>query len=132
MDRFARNERIFPGGEHSTGNCTNCARIVTARFGGEVRGYYQSDNPTARVGETEYGHDFAITADRFLVDPWLFHYYGDSPVLDLTAQNDRAEAFARYGPEEKWELLPEDRYLTLAVRRVGRQERKQGRGLVPG
>jgi hypothetical protein len=72
-----------------------------------VVGYYHADNPTARVGETEYGHDFAITEDRFLVDPWLFHYYGDSPVLDLDAPADRAEAVARYGPQEKWESLLE-------------------------
>src|SRR5580700_5340924 len=40
--------------------------------------------PHGRVGEVESGHDFAITEDRFLVDPWVFHYYAESPVLDLT------------------------------------------------
>ena len=105
--RFARNERIFPGGEDETGHCTACARIVAERFGGGVRGYWHDDNPTARVGETEGGHDFAVTADRFLVDPWLYHYYGESPVLDLDAVAARAEAAARYGPQENWRLLPD-------------------------
>ena len=106
LDRFSRNVRIFPGREHETGNCTACARIITDRFGGEVRGYYHAHNPTAVVGEVEGGHDFAVTADRFLVDPWLFHYYGESPVLDMSVSEDRTEALARYGPEENWQRLP--------------------------
>jgi hypothetical protein len=107
LDRFSRNERIFPGGEDETRHCTGCARIIADRFGGKVRGYWHDDNPTARVGEVEGGHDFAVTSDRLLVDPWLFHYYGESPVLDLEILAERAEALARYGPEENWERLPD-------------------------
>jgi hypothetical protein len=107
LERFSRSERIFPGGEHETGNCTACALIITRRFGGEVRGYHHADNPTARVGETQYGHDFAVTKDRFLVDPWLYHYYGEPPVLDMDSPADWAEAAARYGPEENWKLMPD-------------------------
>lgn len=106
LERFSRNERLFPGGQHETPNCTNCARIIAERFGGEVRGYYHAHNPTAGVGETEGGHDFAITSDRFLVDPWLFHYYGMSPVLDMDDPAEQAEALARYGPEENWHRVP--------------------------
>jgi hypothetical protein len=106
LERFSRSARIFPGGEDETGSCTGCARIIADRFGGEVRGYYHAHNPTARVGESEGGHDFAITADRFLVDPWLFHYYGESPVLDLSNSVDQAEAMTRYGPEENWQRVP--------------------------
>ena len=107
LDRFSRNERIFPGGEHESRNCTACARIIADRFGGEVRGYFHAENRTARVGEGEFGHDFAVTSDRFLVDPWLFHYYGEVPVLDLDVPADRAEALARYGPEENWKRVPD-------------------------
>jgi hypothetical protein len=107
LDRFSRSERIFPGGEHETGHCAACARIVIERDGGEVRGYWHDDNPTARAGDIEGGHDFAITPDRFLVDPWLFHYYGDSPVLDMDVPAERAEALTRYGPEENWKRLPD-------------------------
>ena len=106
LERFSRSERIFPGAEHETRNCTSYARIIADRFGGEVRGYYHAHNPTAQVGETEGGHDFAITSDRFLVDPWLFHYYGVPPVLDMEVPEDRAEALARYGPEENWQRVP--------------------------
>ena len=106
LDRFARNERIFPGKAHETQNCTACSRIIAERFGGEVRGYFHGHNPTASVGQTEGGHDFALTSDRFVVDPWLFHYYGEPPVLDLGIPEDREEASARYGPEENWQRLP--------------------------
>ena len=121
LDRFSRNEKIFPGGDHPTGNCGACARIITDRFGGKVVGYWHGDNPAARVGETEGGHDFAITEDRILVDPWLFHYYGDSPVLDLTEPAAQAEAAARYGPESNWIPLP-DRASLVKVSRARSQE----------
>jgi hypothetical protein len=106
LERFARSERIFPGGDHSTRHCGACARIIADRFGGEVRGYWHDDNPAASVGETEGGHDFAVTADRFLVEPWLYHYYGESPVLDMDVPADRAEVVARYGPEVNWKRVP--------------------------
>ena len=84
-------------------------------------GYYHHENPTARVGEVEYGHDFAITEDRFLVDPWLFHYYGVSPVLDLTERVGQAESVERYGPEENWKPLPSrDSLVHVARAKAGR------------
>jgi hypothetical protein len=119
LERFSRNEKIFPGEDHATAHCGACARIIADRFGGEVRGYWHEDNPTARVGEVEGGHDFAVTEDRFLVDPWLFQYYCDSPVLDLDVPADRAEAAARYGPEEKWELVPDRAALVKVSRASG-------------
>jgi hypothetical protein len=82
-----------------------CARIVVDRFGGEVRGYWHDDNRYAAVGETEGGHDFAITHDQLLVDPWLFQYYGEKPVLDLTKPEEKAESLLRYGNPEKWSLV---------------------------
>src|SRR5580704_15454718 len=118
LDRFSRNEWIFPGGEDATGHCTACARIITHRFGGEVRGYWHDVNPTARVGDVEGGHDFAITPDRLLVDPWLFHYYGESPVLDLRVPAERAEGLARYGPEENWQRLPDVPGRLLSARKI--------------
>jgi hypothetical protein len=105
LERFSRSKEIFPGGQHETSNCGACARIITEQFGGEVRGYYHAHNPTARVGEAEGGHDFGITPDGFLVDPWLFHFCGETPVLDMANPDDRAEALIRYGPEENWQRL---------------------------
>src|SRR3954453_18221627 len=95
LERVSCSRLIFPGGDHPTRHCTACAQIVTERFGGEVRGYHHADNPKARVGAAEEGHDFAITPGGFLVDPWLFHYYEDSPVLDLNVSADEIEATAR-------------------------------------
>jgi hypothetical protein len=123
LERFSRNERIFPGEEHATAHCGACARTIADRFDGEVRGYWHEDNPTARVGEAEGGHDFAITEDRFLVDPWLFQYYGDSPVLDLTDPAGQAEAAARYGPEENWTLVPNRAALVKVPRARSEKER---------
>jgi hypothetical protein len=107
LDGFARDEKRFPGGPHETGSCTGCAYLIVGQFGGQVRGYFHAHNETARIGETEGGHDFAITPEDFLVDPWAFHYCGEEPVLDLTIAADRAEARARYGPEENWQKLPD-------------------------
>lgn len=102
---FARASERFPGGAHESGSCTGCAYLVVEHFGGQVRGYFHAHNETARIGESEGGHDFAITAEGFLVDAWIFHYYGEEPVLDLNVANDLTEALARYGPEENWQRL---------------------------
>jgi hypothetical protein len=119
LGSFARDTKRFPGGPHETGNCTACAYLVVEHFGGHVRGYYHAHNETARIGEAEGGHDFAITPERFLVDPWVFHYCGEAPVLDLTFADDRAQALERYGPEENWQKLPDAP--VLASRDLGRE-----------
>jgi hypothetical protein len=109
---FARDAERFPGGPHESGSCTGCAYLVVEHFGGQVRGYFHAHNETARVGETEGGHDFAITPEGFLVDAWIFHYYGEEPVLDLASDSDRVEALTRYGPEENWQKLPDGPVVT--------------------
>ena len=65
----------------------------------------------------EFGHDFAGGSDCFLVDPWLCHYFDESPVLDLDVRGDRQEAAARYRPGENWKRLPDwqNRVKTQAV-----------------
>jgi hypothetical protein len=120
LECFARDAERFPGGPHETGGCTGCAYLVVEQFGGQVRGYFHAHNDTARVGETEGGHDFAITPEGFLVDAWVFHYYGEPPVLDLTHTRDRTEALVRYGPEENWQKLPDGP--VLRGREVGREQ----------
>src|SRR5260370_6066190 len=96
LERFARDECRVPGGDHPTARCDYCSQIVIARFGGDIRGYWHDDNPTACAGETEGGHDFALLPDGFIVDPWLYHYYGEAPVLDLTIAKEIAAALDRY------------------------------------
>ena len=120
LECFARDGERFPGGPHESGNCTACAYLVVEHFGGQVRGYFHVHNETALVGETEGGHDFAITPEGFLVDAWLFHYYGFGPVLDLKLASDRAEALDRYGPEENWQKLRDAP--VLSGREVGREQ----------
>jgi hypothetical protein len=105
LERFARNPMRFPGGDHETAHCNACARLVVERFGGEIQGYWHEDNPVASVGESEGGHDFALMG-RFIVDPWLHHYYGESPVLDLSVPAEAAEAMRRYGKSESWSVVP--------------------------
>ena len=107
LNRFARNACRFRFGPQQTDSCTGCAYLVVEHFGGQVRGYFYAHNETARIGETEGGHDFAITPEGFLVDAWIFHCCGEEPVLDLSAADDRAEAVARYGPDENWQKLPD-------------------------
>jgi len=48
-----------------------------------------------------------VTRDRFLVDPWLYHYYGEAPVLDLAVPAEQRETVARYVRRIKWERLPD-------------------------
>ena len=120
LDGFARDVERFPGGPNDTGSCTGCAYLVVEQFGGQVRGYFHAHNDTARVGESEGGHDFAITPEGFLVDAWVFHYRGEAPVLDLTLSEDRTEALARYGPEENWQKLPDGP--VRRGREVGREQ----------
>ena len=106
LDLFAQDEARFSSAERGM-TCSESADVVVGAFGGEVRGYWNADNPTATVArECCDGHDFAITPDRFLVDPWLFHYWAETPVLDLEDGADKATAEMRYGPEEKWECPP--------------------------
>jgi hypothetical protein len=128
LESFARDVERFPGGPLETGSCTGYAYLVIEHFGGQVRGYFHAHNETARVGENEGGHDFAIMPEGFLVDAWIFHYYGEQPVLDLTLGNDRAEALARYGPEEYWQKLPDGP--VLSGREPGRE--RQNRVLKAG
>jgi hypothetical protein len=104
LERFSRGGRIFPGGDHESGNC-GCARIITARFGGQIPGYYYAHNPTATVVETDGGHDFALTQDGFIVDPWLYHCYGGASVVDLMDRAEQTKAVRRYGPEENWQRV---------------------------
>src|SRR5579862_7975235 len=96
LERFAKDADRFPGEEHATAHCGECARLVVEKFGGEIRGYWAEDNPEAAAGHDGGGHDFALVG-HFIVDPWLYHYYVESPVLDLDIPADAAEAARRYG-----------------------------------
>lgn len=87
------------------GVCTNCAQGIVDKFGGVVVGYHVSDNPTAKLGQVEEGHDFAIVGNgRYIVDPWAQHTVGETKksTLDLAKPEDRKEAISLYGDPSTW------------------------------
>lgn len=87
------------------GHCTDGARRVVQAFGGQVVGYFASDNPTALIGHAYCdGHDFALVNGRFVVDYWAFRVAMiiDRPVFDLKNQRDRLQIVQYYGCESNW------------------------------
>lgn len=99
------------------GRCTDSAIKVAEAFAGRVVGYYSSENHSASVGNgCCEGHDFAIIADRFIVDYWAYRVARviDRPVFDLRdpKQLDLARLF--YGNEGFWNdisVVSQDRLL---------------------
>jgi hypothetical protein len=89
--------------------CTDAAKKVANAFGGRVVGYFATDNRPALVGGVHNaGHDFALIADRFIVDYWAFRVVRliTRPVLDLNIREDRNLARHLYGNEDTWEDVP--------------------------
>lgn len=98
----------FPDGTSSV-VCTNCARQVKHRFPAitKIVGFDTENNPVnnphiAHAG----GHDFAIVADRYIVDPWLRDVCDeDTMVYDMHDEADRYAILDRYGDPTKWTYL---------------------------
>ncbi len=97
--RFANGESVF--------RCTTSARRVAEAFGGEVVGFHREDNPSAAILDGEDGHDFALIADRFVVDYWAAYAAGviERPILDLLNADDCAAALRLYGPKSAWKSV---------------------------
>ena len=98
---FANGESVF--------QCTASARRVAEEFGGRVVGFYRAENPTAEIADCEDGHDFALIADRFVVDYWASYATGvtDLAVYDLSDAHDHATVLRLYGPKDAWKSLSE-------------------------
>jgi hypothetical protein len=89
--------------------CTDAAMKVAEAFGGRVVGYYAKNNPAAAIGrEVCEGHDFAIVADRFIVDIWAFQvlHFTSQPVFDLEDADERELVRHLYGDAQKWDDVP--------------------------
>ena len=89
----------------SCSRCTDSALKVVREFGGRIVGYYASDNPTAAIGEPHCeGHDFAIVANRFLVDYWAYRIAGiaERPVFDMSDSDECARMKVLYGSRKAW------------------------------
>jgi len=85
-----------------TGCCTNSALWLKEELSpvrSKVVGYAYEDNPKARAGRDEGGHDFLVVDETFIVDVWLKDTYGGPLVTRLN--DDRAVA-KWYGDPEKW------------------------------
>ena len=88
--------------------CTNAARRIASAFGGVVMGYWAAGNPTAQIGE-RYGdgHDFAVVADRWVVDYFALTTVDllESAVLDLRNPVDRRLVSQLLGDRATWEVV---------------------------
>lgn len=109
-----KDEELFKSADiEETGNpftiCTNGARWLKAQYfpTAKVVGYSTDDNPTALIGQETFGHDFILVDDRYIIDFWYRHVWGQSeaPItLDLLTQQDEVKKY--YGDPEKWGELP--------------------------
>lgn len=85
------------------GRCTDTATWLAERLDGEVYGYRHKDNPEAELGESEFGHDFVVVDDRWLVDWWAKDSYQLRDLYDLKDPADQEKVRRLYGDPGKWE-----------------------------
>ncbi len=99
-------EWVFADGE-SVFRCKTSARRIADAFDGCVVGFFSADNPTAEIASGEDGHDFAIIADRFIVDYWGACATGmlDRPVFDLSDPADHHIISRLYGSKNAWRTV---------------------------
>lgn len=99
-------EHTFPDGSASF-FCTSHARQVKKRYPEitKVMGFETKDNPVDHyeIGACE-GHDFAVVADRYIVDHWLRYVVGDTGPMVFDMQDPASEDAIRhrYGDKSKW------------------------------
>lgn len=88
--------------------CTSSALLVAKQFSGVVFGYNSTDNLTATIGLPDReGHDFALIANRWLIDYWAWRVTRTiaSPILDLKDPEELSIVQQLYGPENRWSLV---------------------------
>jgi hypothetical protein len=91
------------------GICTHSSVYLADRLGGAVYGYLIEDNPEAKIGGAEVGHDFTVVDDRWLVDFWAKDSYQLPDLYDMTDPDERRQVRERYGDPGKWtRMTPED------------------------
>lgn len=100
---------IFPDGENLD-NATAYARYVRRALGARaaIYGFWEEDNPTARISSLTGGHDFAIVDDRYIVDAYvpLHRQLTDGQaVFDLSDASDRKLIDHLYGDVATWERI---------------------------
>lgn len=88
--------------------CVSGAKRIAREFEGGVFGYWSKANPCAAIGRPLCeGHDFAVIAERWIVDYWAFHVARvmQTPVLDLESPQERQLVSRLLGEREAWEAL---------------------------
>jgi hypothetical protein len=95
----------FSDGEDA-GSCTVSARKLQRTLGGIVAGYWQHDNPTADMGNTEGGHDFLVLPAWDLIVDWWAHYTYGKPAI-LHRVHDRELVNKLYGDPANWVVWKE-------------------------
>jgi hypothetical protein len=92
------------------GTCTSTSVYLSSRLGGDVYGYSSEDNPDAIVGQAEFGHDFAVIGDRYLVDFWAKDTYQHKDLYDLWDPEDKKEVARMYGDRRKWKKMSPENF----------------------
>jgi len=99
---------LLPDGSEAA-ICTNGARFMYQRYGGNVVGYHHDDNPDAALGAVEGGHDFLLVDEgRFIVDVWACDFDGRSAtgVHDRHAPDEARTIAMLYGDLRRWSPVP--------------------------
>lgn len=82
--------------------CTNICHWLKINYFPEavIMGYFHDDNPSAKIGEVEGGHDFLIM-ENYIIDFWQRNIYDKfSPIV---IPLDRAAEY--YGNPATWEKV---------------------------
>ena len=103
---------LLPNGQSAT--AWHVARMIAAKFGGEVVTYSPESNPSAEYqGEDEAGHAFAVVGPegRFVVD-WASQASGSNEKFVWDRENEKDNILIEkfYGPSSKWQrtaVVPE-------------------------
>ena len=95
----------FPDGGYWA-RCTSWA-VYVRRLEGErakLYGFDSDENPDSEIAQRCGGHDFAVVADRFLVDGWVVNVEGMSKhaVFDLRDPADMPIVHELYGDPAIW------------------------------
>lgn len=88
--------------------CTNSATYICGVLGhGDIYGFSAQQNPAfAERVKIPNGHDFAVIHSRYIVDPWISLYTGDSEqgTFDLRDPKDAELIREIYGDPSIWSL----------------------------
>lgn len=111
---LAREGLLFADGSSAL-RCTNHARAVLWNTpDAQMCGYPALDEggPATDINEVAQGHDFALVAERFIVDPWVHDVFDEGQaVYDLQAPADAAAIQRLYGSPDRWLRTPREAVL---------------------